>query len=472
MNGTETIWPSPERRLALQRLLSEKLDDFIREIQAGSPSTARSPEALRTELERIDFGDPVSEEHAVDLVLGLLGEANVHMMHPGYLGLFNPSVAFPGILADQINATINPQLAVWTHAPAAIEIERHTVSYIAGLLGWPNQLNCGHFTTGGAEANYTGFLTALTHISAQFADEGARVFAGQPSLYVSAESHLAWFKIAHQAGVGRQAVRLVPTDGTGRMDAAQLAIMIAGDLLNNRVPVMIAATAGTTNAGMIDPLTNCRDVADKFGLWLHVDAAWGGGAIFSEQASTALVGIDSADSITLDAHKWLAVPMGAGIFLCKDTALLSKTFRVQASYMPAATDATVDPYTHSMQWSRRFIGLKLFMCLAVMGHDGYRRHIDSALTLARRLATGLKADGWEVLNDSPLAVVCFYDRCGQTFLPDIARRITADGHYWLSTAMFEGQTVLRACITSHFTTAAHIDGLIVALSVARRRTAS
>jgi len=280
MSGDEAIWPSSGRRLALQRLLSEKLDDFITAAQATSAATTCSPEALRTELDRIDFDTPVSEEHAVDLVLGLLDRGNVHMMHPGYLGLFNPSVAFPGVLANQISATINPQLAVWTHAPAAIEIERHTVSYIAGLLAWPGQLSCGHFTTGGAEANYTALLAALTRISARFADEGARAFAGQPTLYVSAESHLAWFKIAHQAGVGRHAVRLVPTDGTGRMDAAQLVTMIERDLLDNRVPVMIVATAGTTNAGMIDPLANCHDVASRFGLWLHVDAAWGGGAIF------------------------------------------------------------------------------------------------------------------------------------------------------------------------------------------------
>src|SRR5581483_2524944 len=149
----------------------------------------------------------------------------------------------------------------------------HAVAVKAGL---PEAV--GHFTTGGAEANYTALLCALTRAHTEFAAQGARAFSGPPAFYVSRESHLAWFKIAHQAGIGRDAVRLVATDGNGRLDPAALADAIVADRREGRVPVMIAATAGTTNAGMIDPLAACADIARRESLWLHIDAAWGGGA--------------------------------------------------------------------------------------------------------------------------------------------------------------------------------------------------
>jgi glutamate/tyrosine decarboxylase-like PLP-dependent enzyme len=200
---------------------------------------------------------------------------------------------------------------------------------------------------------------------------------------------------------------------------------------------------------------------------LHIDAAWGGAAILSARPPERLKGMDLADSITLDAHKWLATPMGAGMFLCRNEALLGQAFRVSASYMPPATESVFDPYTHSAQWSRRFVGLKLFMALAVLGWDGYQAHIDQARGLANRLVALLGANGWRVVNDSPLAVVCFVDAKVAADPLLVAERVVADGRAWISAARFEGRPVLRACITSHFTRPEHLEALVAALETAR-----
>ncbi len=466
-NAATPRWPLKTERLEVQQKLNAALADAIDAVQAGCVAPPSDPAMLRSKLGQFDFKRPIEMLSASGQVIELLQSGMVHMMHPAHFGLFNPSVAFPGILADQISAHFNPQLAVWSHAPAAVEIERHTIEAVGGLVGWSSGETSGHFTSGGAEANYSAVLMALTKANPAYAEAGAKAFAGTPCIYVSAESHLAWLKIAHQVGIGRSAVRLVPTDGTGRLDASALETLVSEDVSAGNVPVFVGATAGTTNAGMIDPLPECHAICRANNMWFHVDAAWGGAGLLNAEAAQHLSGIENADSITLDAHKWFAVPMGAGILLCRDQSLLAETFRVAASYMPESTDDGVDPYTHSLQWSRRFIGLKLFMSLACMGWDGYRHHIDHALQMAERLKSGLKENGWRLLNDSPLAVLCFIDDEGQAEPVRTAADVVNSGRAWLSSAKFEGQSVLRACITSHFTREEHIDILVDELNRSR-----
>ncbi len=459
----EDMWPDRDARTRVDALVSQLLDEHIVDLPNRGVLTKLSATQIRGALSRYDFAVPRPLDAVARDAIELLANGMVPTMHPRYLGLFNPSVTFPGIVADRITATLNPQLAAWSHAPAAAEIELHTLKAIGALCGWTREETNGHFTSGGAEANNTAVLLALTRAHPDFADHGARAYSGQPRLYVSVESHLAWLKIAHQAGVGREAVRLIATDGAGAMLAEALERQIKADRTAGDIPVFIGATAGTTNAGMVDPLFDCRRIALAENMWLHVDAAWGGAALLSPRCRAALAGIEDADSITIDAHKWFAVPMGAGMFLCRDASLLRRVFHVATSYMPASTDEGRDPYSHSMQWSRRFIGLKLFLSLASIGLDGYRQHVERTLDLALRLSEGLAESGWEIVNDSVLGVVCFVR--GDTPLPsEIAAEMTGSGEAWVSTTKFEGRDVLRACVTSHFTSEADIDRIIVALN--------
>lgn len=465
-NKFSELWPSPQSRTGIQESVITELNNALMRVQTGSTTGSGDIEKLRETINAFDFNTPQDLSAVAKTVIGLLEDATVHTMHPGYFGLFNPSVTFAGVIADQITATLNPQLAVWSHAPAAIEIERFTIQAIGSLFNWPKKEITGHFTTGGAEANFTSLLMALTKYNTEYADAGVWAYQNRPTIYVSKESHLAWYKFAHHAGIGRESVRLVDTDGLGRMNPDSLQALITNDKASGFQPIFIGATAGTTNAGMIDPLVACGHIAKQENLWFHVDAAWGGAAAVLPELRSLFAGIEVADSITVDAHKWFAVPMGAGIFLCKDNKLLGETFRVKASYMPKG-DESLDPYTHSIQWSRRFIGLKLFMSLATLGWQGYQAHVASAISLASQLKMRLEQEGWSVVNDSPLAVVCFVDAKADLDLPCVSEFIVSKGNSWISSAKFEGKDVLRACISSHFSTTEHIEILLNDLNEAR-----
>src|SRR5271155_3530417 len=326
-SGTvRALFPSRERRKELNDILGCELAEAHERIAAGPVTPTIDLAAFRRELAAFDFATPQPLEVLLRWTISRLEEGVVHLTHPRYFGLFNPAPTFPAECADRITAAFNPQLATATTSPVPVEIEAHVIRAVARRAGLPPDAT-GHFTSGGAEANYTALLCALTRSNARFARDGARAFAGPPRFYVSCESHLAWLKIAHQAGIGRAAVRLVATDGCGRMDPSALSDALAADREAGYVPVMIGATAGTTNAGMIDPLTACAAIARAANLWFHVDAAWGGAAIASERLRGVLAGIEEADSLTIDAHKWFATTMACGMFITRHAAVLSSAFQ-------------------------------------------------------------------------------------------------------------------------------------------------
>jgi aromatic-L-amino-acid decarboxylase len=464
-------WPRSSERVEILTSVSSLLSAALEQVAYNEVAPRCDRADVQAAVASFDFNTPLDLTGASRRVIQLLSVGMVHTTHPAYFGLFNPTPTFPGIVADLITAHFNPQLAVWSHAPIPVEIELRVIAELAKQFGWPEGLAAGHFTSGGAEANHSALLLALTRDTPGFAGEGSHAFTRRPCIYASEDSHLAWLKIAHAVGIGRESLRLIPTDGQGRMNADLLRSAIELDAAEGRQPVFIAATAGTTNAGMIDPLNQCADIARFFGLWLHVDAAWGGAIAILPEDRSALAGIELADSITVDAHKWFSVPMGAGILLCRHASCLADTFHVSASYMPSGVDS-VDPYTHSMQWSRRFIGLKLFLSLACMGWEGYRRLLRQALKNTELLQQGLCESGWRVVNDSPLAVLCFVHADETLDLTQISTQVADVGRAWISVARFQGRSVLRACATSHLTGPEHVDRLVSALNDARRAPSS
>jgi glutamate/tyrosine decarboxylase-like PLP-dependent enzyme len=459
------LFPPRAERACREDAMTRLLSTAGERVAAGAVPPRLDLTLFRDALAGFDFAAPVPEEWLVAWVVEQMERGVTHMTHPRYFGLFNPAPSFPAQLADRIAAAFNPQLATATTSPAAVEIEAHTIRAVARRVGLQAG-STGHFTTGGAEANYTALICALTRAHPDFAAKGARAFAGDPAFYVSRESHLAWFKIAHQSGIGRDAVRLIATDGMGQMDACALAASIAADRAAGRMPVMVVATAGTTNAGMIDPLSACAEIARANGLWLHVDAAWGGGLIASTALRDALAGIEAADSVTIDAHKWFATTMGCGMFLTPHPEALSAAFRVTTSYMPPNAGG-VDPYANSMQWSRRFLGLRLFMSLAAAGWRGHARHVERAVALGAMIEAGLAARGWSIANRSPLAVVCAEPPPGSADPRTIVGRVLGSGAAWVSAAEFEGRPVVRACVTHGETTPDDVAILVSALDEAR-----
>ncbi len=459
--ATATLFPDPEARLAQETALTHLLAGAIRRVGQGGVAPTMDVEAFKTDLAAFDFAEAAELSEVLGWTVARLETGIVQLNHPRYLGLFNPAPSFAAQCADRVVAAFNPQLASATTSPAAVEIEAHVARAVARRAGMGDGA-VGHFTSGGSEANFTALICALTRACPDFAERGARAFAGQPVFYISADSHLAWIKIAHQAGIGRRGARLVATDGTGRMSLTALREAIAADRAAGDVPVMVVATAGTTNAGMIDPLRGCGDVAAQEGLWLHVDAAWGGGAIASPALRRRLDGIGQADSVTIDAHKWFATTMGCGMFLTAHAPVLSAAFNVVTSFMPSHTPA-LDPYVTTAQWSRRFLGLRLFVSLATVGWAGHAAHVEHSVALTELLAATMQERGWTVANGEALAVVCLTPPDGAVAVAEIARLVVASGRAWVSAARFEGRDVIRACVTHGETSPADIAEVAQAL---------
>jgi len=444
--------------------VSEILQDWNDGVRGISPSPTIDIEELRASLGSVDFESGSEAVEVVNQVADWLRSGTVHTTHPRYLGLFNPTPLPVGQIADMLTAGFNPQLAVWSHAPAAVEMEQAVLRFVADRLGFSG----GHamFTTGGAEANASAVAVALTRVAPDVASGGIASLPGQPVMYASAESHLAWLKIAHQSGVGRDQVRLVEVDDQLRLDPVALRRAIDQDRAAGKMPFLVVATVGTTGAGIVDQVDRIAEITGEAGCHLHVDAAWAGAAAMSDDLRPFLGRIELADSITVDAHKWLSVPMGAGMFFARDTDAVASTFEVSTSYMPPATTGAIDPYAVSVQWSRRFIGLKLYMALAVVGRRGYARQLEHDVVLGDHLRQLLVADGWRIVNDTPLPVVCF-DRPGiddADIYRRIARRVAESGNGWISTVSIRGRTALRACITSFRTTEADLETIVQALS--------
>ena len=462
-------------RTELWRRIIEVIEDYAASVPKHRVAAELDPEKIRALLRPFDFTRPVAPLEAVNFVAAGLWHYQAHAPHPRYFGLFNPAPTTMGVAADTLVAAFNPQLANWSRSPFAIEIEQHLVRAFASRFGFDPSKADGTFASGGAEANHTALLAALTAGFRDFPRRGVRALAAQPVIYVSSEAHDSFLKAARLTGLGTDAVRKIPVDDQLQMDLEALVSRLHRDRQEGFAPAMVVATAGTTTAGVVDPIVGIADIAAREKIWFHVDAAWGGAVVLVPELRHLLEGIERADSITFDAHKWLSVPMGAGLFLTRHPDILARTFHVPADYMPrdALGLDVIDPYVHSIQWSRRFIGLKVFLSLAVAGWDGYAATIRQMVSLGNRLRAELKASGWEVVNKTALPLACFVERQhpqgrSAAYLEAVARKIVSSGEAWISATCLAGSTpALRACITNYRTQAEDVQALVDALNRAR-----
>jgi aromatic-L-amino-acid decarboxylase len=443
-------------------LIDEIRSDFTQvqtDIADGPILPTVTAEEIRTYLaSRYDFHQTLPLEEVVTDVEKMLRTWQVQVTHPRYFGLFNPSVTLASVVADTLVAMYNSQLANWRTSPAANEIERYTLGWLAEKFGLPRN-SIATFTSGGSEANVSAIVVALTRAFPDYGEHGLRHLNATPSVYLTAEAHHGYNKIAHMTGLGRRALRIIATDSDLKMDLNDLERRVAEDRNNGFLPFMVIGTAGTTGAGIIDPLPEIGQFCREEGLWFHVDAAWGGSAILAPSLKHYLDGIGEADSITCDAHKWLSVTMGCGMFFCRYPEIVAEAFRADVSYMPGKKAGPVfDPYTNSAQWSRRFIGLKLFMALAQLGEGGYAEMIEHQTRMGDVLRDALRASGWSILNTTPLPLVCF-TREGLVpaeFLASLHQRQIA----WMSEARVGNIPVVRACVTSFRTTERDIHWVV------------
>lgn len=450
-------------RRKIEPMHFEQLQDEFERVQADLADGPIVPtvtvDEIRTHLaSRYDFQHELPLEKIVQDAERMLRHWQVQVTHPRYLGLFNPAVTLPSVIAETLVAMYNPQLANWRTSPVGNEIERHTLGWLAAKFGLPAN-SIATFTSGGSEANFSAVAVALSHAFPDYGEQGLGGLSARPSLYLTGEAHHGFNKIAHMAGIGRRAIRPVKTDRNLKLDLNNLRRQVHQDREDGWTPLMVVGTAGTTAAGVIDPLTEIGQFCREENLWFHADAAYGGAAILSPELKEHLAGIEHADSITWDAHKWLSVPMGCGMFFCRHRESVARAFHADVTYMSGKQSGPVfDPLTNSTQWSRRFIGLKLFLALANLGESGYAAMIEHQSRLGNVLREELSASGWQIVNGTPLPVVCFTREHLDTaaFLTALHRRQIA----WMSEARIDGAPVLRACISNYRTTEAEIQQIV------------
>ncbi len=476
MKTTSSLLFDGTQREALWHEVLEQISHFEDSVRETAVAPKLDPEGIRGLLAEADFSTSRPPLEAVRFVVDALARHQVHTSHPRYFGLFNPAPATMGVVADTITAAFNPQLAAWSHAPFAAEVEMHLIRVLGEKFGYPSDVVDGTFASGGAEANHTAVICALVSRFPEFSRRGLRALSSQPALYVSQQAHHSFVKAARATGLGTDAIREVPVGDDLKMDGAQLPEMLRRDRESGLLPFLLVATAGSTSTGVVDSLPELAAIARQNSMWFHVDAAWGGAAALVPELKHLLAGIEQADSVTFDAHKFLSMPMGAGLFLTRNPQILNEAFRITTDYMPkdGAALEVVDPYTHSMQWSRRFIGHKLFLTLLVAGWEGYADVIRHQVEMGRRLVRMLSSSGWKVINKTELPLACFVDSTrpgGETadYLQAVADHVVNSGAAWISTVRLkDGKAAVRACITNFRTEESDLRALLAALDEARK----
>src|SRR5690242_17899006 len=353
-----------------------------------------------------DSADAVLKDACSELV-----DKGFHVPSANYFGLMNPTPTYMAVLAETLVAALNPQLASLARSQLASKVEAETVRWIGERVRWQLPFD-GTFTSGGNEANFSALALALAWKFPHAIDEGIASIGAQPVLYASAEAHHSLDKSAGLLGLGRRALRRIPVTARVQMDPAELERAIVRDIAAGVKPFCVVATVGTTNSGAVDDLSAIADVCVRHNLWLHVDGAYGAALIFSNQPEHRAIirGLERADSLTIDPHKWLAMPFAAGVILTSHAELLQPTFSVPTPYMPKTktAPALVDNFKVSAQWSRRMNSLKLWLTLRVHGRQAYEELITKQLSLARDFATWIReSDSYELVIDPQLTIVNF-----------------------------------------------------------------
>lgn len=456
--------------MSVTEKLKEEIEEYFAEVAQIPLTSGVTPDEIRQFLKhRYNFRDPVSLNHVFDDIVFMLRAWNAHSAHPRHLGLFRPGTDLSSVIGDALAALYNPQLATWDLAPAANEIEQYTLAAVSQRFGFESPSGIANFTNGGSEANHSAVIAALTHKFPDYGLKGLKGIDARPVMYLSEEGHHSFDKVAHMSGLGRDALRLIPADGELRMDMECLEARFKKDCSDGYTPFLVIGTAGTPNAGVIDHLEELAAYCRSHNVWFHVDAAWGGGAAFSDRLRIELSGVELADSLTFDAHKWLSVSAATGMFFCKHAATVKRAFTTEAAYVPERQDdGRMYHFQTTMQWGRRFTGLKVFIMLAELGLPGIAARIERQADMGDYLREALIKTGWTILNKTALPVVCFSHAriaTGAVSADEIVNRLAHDQVAWISRTHLQNQIpALRACVTNFRTRQEDIDVLIEGLN--------
>jgi aromatic-L-amino-acid/L-tryptophan decarboxylase len=441
------------------------------------------PDDLRKRLLEL----PLPEHPAAldDLVATTLRDVLPHAMgngHPAFFGWVNPPPSPAGVTASLAAAAMNPSVVSGDHAD--VHLERAVVRWLAELVGYPHPPGAGLLTSGGSAATIIGLAGARSRVLAAAGHDVRRDgLAGAPQLiaYVPAEAHSCVRRALELLGVGSRSMRELPLEG-GRLDAGALRASIAADRAEGALPALLVGSAGTVNTGAIDPLDALADVATAEELWFHVDGAYGAFGVLDPAIADRYRGMERADSLVLDPHKWLGVPVDAGCALVQRIDDLREAFSLIPPYLRQDTDSPVGTFAeYGPEQTRPFRALKTWATIAALGRSGIAAQVARANALARELATLVEREPELELAAAPeTSIVAFRARpagCQPARLDELNRAlpeaVQARGRAFVTGTVFGGHETLRACILHPETTSEHLATLVAeVVSTARARVAA
>lgn len=390
-----------------------------------------------------------------------------HVGHPGYMGLITPSPNPIGVVADFICSALNQNVGAYSIGPSAVAMERRVIRWLTDLCGYGVQAG-GNLTSGGMTANFIGLKVGRDAVSGDRAQhEGVHEHW---AVYVSEERHVSIDKAVDAIGLGRNALRALPTDQKFQVRLDALEQAIAQDRQKGIRPMCVVGVFGTTNTGAVDDIRALRRTADRENLWLHVDAAYGGGMLLSHDWPMRDRGLELADSITIDPHKWFYAPLDAGAVLVQDQRRLTASFGIQPSYLTDELDQSKERYqfyVHGFEQSRRFRSLKVWMSFKRYGARQIGEWIDNNVRQARHLFSLVeKHSEFEAASAPPMSAICIRfknarlrEAESKKLHAEVAQRIEQSGRFWISTTELKGKTWFRINPVNFRTREEHMEQL-------------
>ena len=425
------------------------------------------PSTSGAETERL-FAESAPEVGLGAQAVAALGSVIDHSraQNGRFFGYVQGSTEPVAAVGDFLASVLNQNMTAWRSSPAAVTIERKVVRWLAEALGCAGF--SGTLTGGGSAANLMAL--AMARESKIPANDSGLFRCDVPVIYASEQIHMSIPKAVAMLGIGRENLHYIPCDDAYCMLPAELERAIVEDTARGRKPMAVIASAGTVNTGSIDPLMEIGAVARARGLWFHIDGAYG--ALAALAVPEKFLGLADADSISLDPHKWLFQPLDCGCLLYRDAEIARKAFTYTGSYAKQLSSDPIEGFAffeESIELSRRFRALKLWLSLRYHGLQAFREAIRTNLKQAQLLAAAVKGcRELELTAPVELSAVCFRhvvradasDEQRNGFNLALLKKIVARGKIYLSNAELKGQFCLRACIVNHFTTDADVDAVI------------
>src|SRR5436189_2324652 len=457
--------PSPEQIRSWAHAAVELMAKYLGTIRNRPVYPHTSSRQIRGRLDSSLPEEPTTFHELLHIFDDTLIDLSRHNGHPRMFGYVQAPGTAIAAFADLLASTLNANLTAWRSAPAAVEIERLTIDWIKQIVGF-NRNAAGLFVSGGSMANMAALAAARrAKAPPEIQNKGAQFCAQALRIYASEETHHSVAKAAALLGIGRDNVRLIRVDERYKIHLDELVAAIKEDRTAGHLPICVVANAGTVATGAFDPLPQISDIAQRFNLWLHVDGAYGGFAALAPSARPLFASIKEADSLALDPHKWLYLPIDCGCILYRDPEMARATFAHDAEYTRIIGQEAEEAFAfwdYGPELSRRFRALKVWMLLKGVGLDALGRAIESNIACARHLESLVRgSDDFEMLAPVELSIFCFRHVPAQlkneslpaidAFNERLLIALQRDGSSYLSNATLGGRFALRGCVLNYRT---------------------